>query len=211
VGYADISAEIRTGTLRDAILFACGANSTHGERRSNRDKRKSVCTLLEDAEWSHWSDRRIADVCGVSHPFVSEVRQSLVTVTSDNSHDETNTRQYVNKHGTTSTMRTSNIGKRATGEHKTRQEPELSPVQASTDETLLMSVVPNEEEISLDHGREIAISCQTCTEVRPLIDEALAQLRSMHLATKMDGYMGCEQVLLTVRQLVAEKMAVSDA
>lgn len=111
IGYVEIEAEIRSGTLRDAILFACGANATHGERRTNRDKRKSVLTLLKDTEWSQLPDRRIADICGVTHPFVAEMRKSLVpvvTVTTPNHYDETNTRQHVSK--------------RATGERKTRPE-----------------------------------------------------------------------------------------
>jgi hypothetical protein len=37
--------------------------------------------LLNDAEWSQWSDRSIAEKCGVSHPFVSNLRETLVTVT----------------------------------------------------------------------------------------------------------------------------------
>jgi hypothetical protein len=95
VGYVEIEAEIRPGTLRDAILFSCGANAHHGERRTNADKRKSVLTLLKDTEWTQLSDRRIADICGVTHPFVAEMRKSLVpvvTVTTPNHYDETNTR-----------------------------------------------------------------------------------------------------------------------
>ena len=53
VGYRDIEAQVRPGTLRDAILHACSANATHGERRTNADKRKSVLTLLHDPEQPH--------------------------------------------------------------------------------------------------------------------------------------------------------------
>src|SRR3546814_1895809 len=35
---------------------------------------RSVKTLIEDAEWSQWSDRQIAAACGVSHPFVAAIR-----------------------------------------------------------------------------------------------------------------------------------------
>lgn len=65
---------VRTGTRREAILYSVGANAEHGLRRSNADKRRAVETLLEDAEWSGWSDREIAKMCRVSHPFVASLR-----------------------------------------------------------------------------------------------------------------------------------------
>lgn len=72
---ASIAAEIVNGTLRDAILYSCGANSMHGLRRTNEDKRKAVMLMLEDFEWSEWSDREIARQCGVSHVFVAGLRK----------------------------------------------------------------------------------------------------------------------------------------
>jgi ParB-like chromosome segregation protein Spo0J len=74
-GREEIECDIRSGTQRDAILFAVGANSAHGLRRSNSDKRKAVSVLLEDPEWSQWTDREIARRCGVSNTFVSSMRR----------------------------------------------------------------------------------------------------------------------------------------
>jgi hypothetical protein len=85
-GLEEIEAEVRQGTPRDAILFACGANTTHGLQRTNADKRRAVELLLRDAEWVKWTDNQIAMHCGVSHPFVGKVRaeicQPLETVSS---------------------------------------------------------------------------------------------------------------------------------
>lgn len=76
-------AEIYTGqTRRDALLYAVGANHAHGLRRTNADKRRAVETLLRDPEWSAWSDRAIAEACRVTHPFVAQVREQVVTVTT---------------------------------------------------------------------------------------------------------------------------------
>jgi len=72
-----IDADVRPGTKRDAILFACGANTSHGLRRSNSDKRRAVTLLLGDAEWSAWSDREIARRAGVNHELVGTVRVEL--------------------------------------------------------------------------------------------------------------------------------------
>jgi hypothetical protein len=70
----EIQCEIRPGGLEDAVLFACGANASHGLRRTNEDKRKAVRALLRSEKWAHWSDREIARQCRVSHGFVSKLR-----------------------------------------------------------------------------------------------------------------------------------------
>lgn len=75
----ELPASIHNGTQRDAILFAVGANATHGLKRTNEDKRQAVMLLLNDAEWSKWSNRSIADKCGVSHNLVNDLRQTMAS------------------------------------------------------------------------------------------------------------------------------------
>lgn len=120
-GATEITVDVRTGSVRDAVLLSVGANAQHGLRRTNADKRKSVETLLADPEWRAWSDNKVARQCGVSHPFVGEVRRSLVTVRSEGrdwaAQDEAArrldaaSRTYTTKHGTVATMDTSRIGR----------------------------------------------------------------------------------------------------
>lgn len=76
----DIIVRVHNGSVREAILFACGANLGHGLKRTNADKRQAVLVLLEDDEWSTWSDRQIAERCGVSNQFVSNMRAEVSTV-----------------------------------------------------------------------------------------------------------------------------------
>jgi hypothetical protein len=71
---ASLSCIVHSGTQRDAIKFALSANSRHGLHRSNEDKRKAVAFVLADAEWSKLSSRAIADICGVGHVFVNNMR-----------------------------------------------------------------------------------------------------------------------------------------
>jgi Homeodomain-like domain len=73
----EIEADIRQGTRRDAVLYSVGANSNHGLRRTNDDKRRAVSTLLSDEEWGGWSDREIARRCGVHHDTVGRIRTEL--------------------------------------------------------------------------------------------------------------------------------------
>ena len=76
-GKASMPCEVRPGTLREAILFACGDNATHGLRRTKDDKRKAVGMLLADAEWTLLSNQQIAKLCAVSHTFVNNQRTAL--------------------------------------------------------------------------------------------------------------------------------------
>ena len=73
-GFKEVPADVRRGTQRDAMLHACGANDSHGLRRTTQDKERCVRLLLEDEEWGKASDRWIAEQCKVSHPFVAKVR-----------------------------------------------------------------------------------------------------------------------------------------
>ena len=77
LGARQVPVLVLKGTRRDALLFSCGANATHGLRRSNQDKRRAVHTLLADSQWKRWSSRRIAKLCGVSQPFVDKLRAEL--------------------------------------------------------------------------------------------------------------------------------------
>jgi ParB-like chromosome segregation protein Spo0J len=74
-GLTEIAAIVKQGLRRDAVLYSVGANAKHGLRRSNADKRRAVMTLLEDEEWSHWSDNQIAQKTSTSQPFVSKLRK----------------------------------------------------------------------------------------------------------------------------------------
>lgn len=75
-GKAGIVCEVVNGTFRDAVLRATGVNGKHGMRRTYADKRKAVMTLLDDFEWSMWSNAEIARQCEVSPTFVANLRDS---------------------------------------------------------------------------------------------------------------------------------------
>jgi uncharacterized ParB-like nuclease family protein len=77
LGKTSIQADVRTGTLRDAILYSLGANRDHGLRRSNADKRKCVQTLLDDFEWGDLSVNEMARICAVSPQLVLAVKQEM--------------------------------------------------------------------------------------------------------------------------------------
>jgi hypothetical protein len=73
VGKPTIEAEVHSGTRFDCIKFGLGANTRHGLRMTNADKRHAVGIAL--VEFGKLSDRAIADVCGVGHQLVADVRR----------------------------------------------------------------------------------------------------------------------------------------
>jgi len=74
-GCQEIRVDIRKGTREEAIRFACGANSAHGLRRTNGDKRNSVRAAY--ALDPDNSCRAIARLCKVSHTLAENVIREI--------------------------------------------------------------------------------------------------------------------------------------
>ncbi len=107
-----VAADVRQGTRRDALLYSVGANSSHGVRRTNADKRAAVLLLLNDAEWAAKGSGWIAGQCAVSDRFVRGIATALPS--------RNRSEIEVKRNGRTYTMDTAAIGKRA-------QEPVIAP------------------------------------------------------------------------------------
>jgi hypothetical protein len=80
IGAIDIPAKLNPGGRAEALKRALGANAVQGQRRSNADKRR--CVEIAVAEFPKMSSRAIAELCGVSDPFVLQIRQVLTVSTS---------------------------------------------------------------------------------------------------------------------------------
>lgn len=76
-GQTQIPVDRRTGSQRDAILFSCGANATHGRPRTNADKQQAIETLLRDTAWGKRTDKWISDACCVTDKTVAASRRRL--------------------------------------------------------------------------------------------------------------------------------------
>lgn len=70
-GREAIPAVVHKGTKAEALKFSLSANSHHGYRRTNADKRKAV--LIAKAEFSELSNGQLAKMCAVTKPFVGRV------------------------------------------------------------------------------------------------------------------------------------------
>lgn len=119
-----IAAHVFQGSLRDAILYSVGANADHKPAlpRSQADKRRAVLTLLQDPQWSQWSDREIARQCKVSDRTVNRLRQFICDNVADT---KLNIERKFRRKGQTYTINTTNIGK-SRQEELNEDKPNLS-------------------------------------------------------------------------------------
>jgi len=83
VGFRDIQADVIQGTKLDAQVLAMGVNSNHGLQRDGMTKRKVVEAALLHPQTKDKSDREIARICGVSHPYVAGIRNPAVKARQD--------------------------------------------------------------------------------------------------------------------------------
>ena len=138
-----LPAIVHSGDRRDAILYAAGANAAHGLRRTNADKRRAVETLLRDEEWQQLSNRKIADTCAVSLDLVNRIRDEL-----SERFVQMPIERKVTRQGTTYTVDTSNIGKRAIPTTPALEEEELAAMQ----EVALAQEVEEAERLAIGDG-----------------------------------------------------------
>ncbi len=78
-GIQKIAADVRSGSRRDAMLFAAGANAVQGRRRTLNERRRAVEVLLAEADWAKRTDREVARRAGVSRALVRKCRASSKT------------------------------------------------------------------------------------------------------------------------------------
>jgi hypothetical protein len=170
-GSKEIAATVMNGSLRDAVLYAVGVNSDHGLQRSHDDKRKAVMTLLDDLEWSEWSDVAIAKHCNVSSMTVGRVRKSLNIEQTD--------KKFVNRHGGESVMKTGDIGKKP---ELVKNNPELSTPEPDVEDEHLQELANTNielaEEVTALKDRLAVKALDATDEEKGQYIETVAELRA---------------------------------
>lgn len=77
-GKLTMECDVRQGTREDAILYSAGANSKHGMRRTNEDKRRGVLSVLTIPRFRDGMTLdEIARHCDVSLKFVKDIQGEL--------------------------------------------------------------------------------------------------------------------------------------
>jgi uncharacterized ParB-like nuclease family protein len=83
VGYSDIPVEVKSGSERDAQLYAFSANLSHGLASNSSDRKKVARLLLEDKVWKDFPNRKISEICGLSHTTIGAIRNRSVNLSKN--------------------------------------------------------------------------------------------------------------------------------
>lgn len=76
-GIIDVEIHRMDGDRRDAEFYALSANNEHGLPMDMEDCRRNARRLLTDPEWCKISDRKIAELVGLSDTTVLRIRRAL--------------------------------------------------------------------------------------------------------------------------------------
>lgn len=181
-GSVSIDCEIIEGTLRDAKLYAYGANK-HGLPHSPEENRQIVIEMFSDPEWSKWSNNQIAKHIGVSGMTIGRIRKGL---------EETPKEEvtYVNKHGKESTMKLNK--KEPKVEVKEEEPKEEEKIQELTDTIVILDkeltqardVIAtkrwNASEIEIEDIHDTVINLREQIRVLEIDNKALRDSRDMY-------------------------------
>lgn len=199
LGRKKVDVEVYNGTKREAQLYAMQANIKHGLRATRADKQKAVLILLQDEEWSKWSQEEIARRAGVAPTTVANLRKRHGI--------EASTERTYTKDGRVHSMQTATIGKRAT-------EREAKPATLQTRE---LPVLDSKEqakaqEFALRYGvsLELATYYQKVAKTKrqqDSIDRAQRQEQARLLKQKKVRALRRKAKALTTQELEALELA----
>ena len=182
LGYADIQVEVQPGTERDARLHAFKANQAHGLPARQADRKKIARILLDDEEWKNWSDRKIAEVSGLSHPTVGKMREALVKFTT----------QSVSSKTIPATPGIKVVPTSSTKDDEPRSEPEDQMKSYDQAEDQINEMADLIAELTSDNERlkeQIAIGSMDIPEDEKIdITEQLKDLRSQLGIAERENY-----------------------
>lgn len=164
--------DVRSGTQREAILYSFGANegSKRGLPPSFEDNRNSIIKMLNDEEWSKWTNTAIAKHIGVSNMTVGRVKSSIETKS-----DQTTTKKFVDKDGKEKTINTENLGRKIAKPDVTTADPTAKLKETIHELTEVVNSLSDENTVLRD---KIAIGQWDASDIEKIdAEETLAELR----------------------------------
>jgi ParB-like chromosome segregation protein Spo0J len=77
-GQTHIDVRFFDGTIEEAFVEAVRANVAHGKPLNRREREAAAERIL--SSYSHWSDRAVADACGVSGKTIASLRRATEAI-----------------------------------------------------------------------------------------------------------------------------------
>jgi hypothetical protein len=143
IGLDEINVRVTDGDLGHAEWLALGANKTHGFRRKNEDKRRTVELALRHPKMKGQSLNFLSQHCGVSIGFVHKMNVSF--------HGE-KIESEVTRNGTIYTQNTANIGRKTTAANippQVKAQLPLTDIADNPDELTKLDKLPEETQVEV--------------------------------------------------------------
>lgn len=170
-GVVSIEANVHTGTLEEAQLYACGANKGRGLEMSWKDIRHVVMRMLRHRIWGKWTNAEIARHVGCSKMTVGRVKASMEEP------DKETKKTYRNQHGQEKTIETKNIGR--------KKEEEVNEDHHLVELTDTVNDLSSENQALRD---KIALGQWDASDIEKIdVEDTIAQLREKIRVLEIDN------------------------
>ena len=178
----EIEADVKSGTLQDAQLYAYGANSRRGLSISDDDSRNIIIKMLKNPVWGRWTNAEIARHVGVSKMTVGRVKSSMPAQEGDSTK-----KIYKNRFGKESVIETKHIGKKKEDPVIPKAEP--APYNQEEDQlselTETISTLSSENQLLKD---KIAVGQWDASEIEKIdIQDVVVELRETIRVLEIDN------------------------
>ena len=171
-----IEANVHTGTLEEAQLYACGANKGRGLEMSWKDIRHVVMRMLRHVTWGKWTNAEIARHVGCSKMTVGRVKASMEQPQEETKEETKKT--YRNKHGQEKTIETKNLGRK-------KAEEEVDEDHRVVELTDTVNDLSNENQALRD---KIAIGQWDASDIEKIdVQDTIAELREQIRVLEIDN------------------------
>lgn len=182
--FTSIEAEVKNGTLDEAILFAFSANGKRGLSMTFEDNRNIIYAMLRHPEWSKWTNTAIAKHIGVSSMTVGRVKATL------EKKDDSSVKKYVDKDGKETTVDTEKLKTKKKRADVTTAPTELEQKVSELSDQVnelgdTVNVLSDENSLLRD---KIALGQWNATEIEKIdIEETVANLREQVRILEIDN------------------------
>ena len=182
VGHVSIEAEVRTGTVEGAQIYAFGANAKRGLSTNNEDNRSIITRMLAHPISKGWTNAEIARHVGVSKMTVGRVKTSLEP------EPQRAEKTYQRKNGEKVTVDTTKL---ATNKPRLETAPEIEEPEVDEREQKISELVDTINELVVENQKlkdAIAVGQWDASDIEKIdVQDTIADLREQIKNLEIDN------------------------